>query len=98
MSKDKKLWTITAMLKTSELMNRRLTTVCRPEPVVGISIWIIPVVTALKNVAIVDMFRTFSLVYSCADRTAGKPTSTKSFIARPKAWMSGPSTVQRSCK
>ena len=89
---------MTAMLKTSELTKKRLTTVSRLEPVVGSAIWIIPVVTALKNVAIVDMFRRFSLVYSCADRTAGKPTSTKSFIARPKAWMSGPSTVQRSCK
>lgn len=59
------------MLKTSELMKKRLTTVSSPESLVGTATWIIPVVTPLKNVAIVDMLRRFSLVYSCVDFTAG---------------------------
>ena len=52
------------MLKISEAMKRRLTARSKVVSFIGMVSWAIAVATALKNVAIVDIFRRFSRLYS----------------------------------
>jgi len=69
------------MLKMSEAMKRRLTAFCKVVSFIGMDSWAIADATALKNVAMVDIFRRLSRLYSWLAWTAELPISTKSLRA-----------------
>ena len=52
------------ILKMSETMKRRLTAFSNVVSFIGMDSWAIADATALKNVAIVDIFRRLSRLYS----------------------------------